>query len=754
MALSLLLLASAQRPRRLAVSTETVRRLQSGGAGAYGAEIYDETAECKWDPYLGLKELGVHGSPSTCAVTAGEAGCTLFMFAAEQPSWGCNCCSPNYGTKDHQTWSVYRVTDCTDPGVECTLPSDLLDDAMSTVQDYCDDDNPSASADTYLEAASVLHELVRNRDAHTGNDAKFQAAINTRHPRSSTFQASSILVPGACRTEPTKCNAGLVLFHQLRGLLLTESPPRSSDAFADSPRRRALFDDHRLFLADGGYLDDASMDAIHGFLDRLPPLLRTEGVQKGAKFVTMTISDTYACDGKCTEGSDDVSCDLLWFTARGFNSFDYGLGYTTEDAFEGSVESVYGDSMMTVVKHEVAHQFDRFVEADPDYWAWWEQIQAAATSSKDWPKCVKYTGSCQDATHAYFADPYYGPQEIIAGNVGNQYLLSSIAQLRVGISRLDQGTALPLAWFVFDVDLFARRPDGCTSLACLPWRGESLFYDYEDYEVEGVTTPICVRVTRDTHGRVETIDVPGCDDPIHIFYDDGDASRMPTGATVDPACAPSVLPADAVCTGPWWGPFGAPAPPSAPPVGSRPSMPGTDPPPDPDPPPSDPDPPPSDPDTPPSDPEPPPELEPPAPSPPPPSPSPPPSQPPGCYGRQVVWLADGSVVGGSDGKCKWRTWLCGKGCGTSYQGHGTSHPSRYQWHSEDCSCPVPTFTEVKAAADALPPPPSVPSCTPDPTCYDVEPPSGWENNNCAKQLAFTENCAKWRQHPREYCHKT
>ena len=178
MALSLLLLASAQRPRRLAVSTETVRRLESGGASAYGAEIYDETAECKWDPYLGLKELGVHGSPSTCAVTAGEAGCTLFMFAAEQPSWGCNCCSPNYGTKDHQTWSVYRVTDCTDPGVECTLPSDLLDDAMSTVQDYCDDDNPSTSADTYLEAASVLHELVRNRDAHTGNDAKFQAAIN------------------------------------------------------------------------------------------------------------------------------------------------------------------------------------------------------------------------------------------------------------------------------------------------------------------------------------------------------------------------------------------------------------------------------------------------------------------------------------------------------------------------------------------------------------------------------------------------
>ena len=142
-----------------------------------------------------------------------EAGCTLFMFAAEQPSWGCNCCSPNYGTKDHQTWSVYRVTDCTDPGVECTLPSDLLDDAMSTVQDYCDDDNPSASADTYLEAAGVLHELVRNRDAHTGNDAKFQAAINT-----AADDAAAVLVPGACRTEPPRQRRARA-FHQLRGLL-------------------------------------------------------------------------------------------------------------------------------------------------------------------------------------------------------------------------------------------------------------------------------------------------------------------------------------------------------------------------------------------------------------------------------------------------------------------------------------------------------------------------------------------------------
>ena len=88
MALSLLLFASAQRPRRLAVSTETVRRLESGGASAYGAEIYDETAECKWDYVRGLPDMGVHGSPSTCAVAAGEAGCTLFMFSTEQPS----CC--------------------------------------------------------------------------------------------------------------------------------------------------------------------------------------------------------------------------------------------------------------------------------------------------------------------------------------------------------------------------------------------------------------------------------------------------------------------------------------------------------------------------------------------------------------------------------------------------------------------------------------------------------------------------------------
>ena len=76
----------------------------------------------------------------------------------------------------------------------------------------------------------------------------------------------------------------------------------------------------------------------------------------------------------------------------------------------------------------------------------------------------------------------------------------------------------------------------------------------------------------------------------------------------------------------------------------------------------------------------------------------------------MIWEADGTKF---YDLCKDVTWLCGSGCGTSIQGHG-GDPSRYQWHSEDCSCPIPSFAEVKAAADTSPSPPA-PLAPPLPT---------------------------------------
>ena len=69
-----------------------------------------------------------------------------------------------------------------------------------------------------------------------------------------------------------------------------------------------------------------------------------------------------------------------------------------------------------------------------------------------------------------------------------------------------------------------------------------------------------------------------------------------------------------------------------------------------------------------------------------------------CHGRVVVWDALGFKL---EDKCKNAEYLCGKGCGTSTVMHDGYSMSRYQWEASDCSCPVPTFKEVKSIA--LPP---------------------------------------------------
>ena len=84
-----------------------------------------------------------------------------------------------------------------------------------------------------LEAATVLHELVKNRVAHSENDASFGAAL-----ASAVEDAAALLLPGGCRQAATACNNGLVALHQLRGLLALEDG-HGGRAFADSPNRQA-----------------------------------------------------------------------------------------------------------------------------------------------------------------------------------------------------------------------------------------------------------------------------------------------------------------------------------------------------------------------------------------------------------------------------------------------------------------------------------------------------------------------------------
>ena len=239
------------------------------------------------------------------------------------------------------------------------------------------------------------------------------------------------------------------------------------------------------------------------------------------------------------------------------------MGERTEDAFPAPF-SHRGDQQMTVARHEVAHQFDRVVKADAAFEATKTALRNAASKDEDWLRTWSGPNSPGGGSHPFFTN---APQELIASMAGNQYLMSTPTQLHLAAARLADGTStVSMGWFLFLVDLFTRRPDGCDGLSCLPADGTALWYVDGDHSLhDGYIEPTCVRLTRDgAGGRITSLTVPGCG-TIDFEYDgDGDETRIPSAASgFDTAsCTPDLSPDAAVCDAMWWEPMECPPCPS------------------------------------------------------------------------------------------------------------------------------------------------------------------------------------------------
>ena len=76
-----------------------------------------------------------------------------------------------------------------------------------------------------------------------------------------------------------------------------------------------MFDKHRVFVADGMWLNQDSMNSMMSFFDSLPEHLMTRGVQYDAPFATLTVKDAHKCN------ADPTVTSYLTVTKRGFNIF-------------------------------------------------------------------------------------------------------------------------------------------------------------------------------------------------------------------------------------------------------------------------------------------------------------------------------------------------------------------------------------------------------------------------------------------------
>ena len=137
------------------------------------------------------------------------------------------------------------------------------------------------------------------------------------------------------------------LLAQLKGflLLLDDGTAR---AFPDPADPHAvLWNAHRVLVNDNDWFNSDTMAAIQSFFDDLPTHLKEDGVLFDAPFATMTVRDTFKCNGENPAGG------ILGFTARGFNVFQVQAGSSDENAFPSDTPEplpVRGDLLLTVLR--------------------------------------------------------------------------------------------------------------------------------------------------------------------------------------------------------------------------------------------------------------------------------------------------------------------------------------------------------------------------------------------------------------------
>mmetsp|Transcript_10099 Transcript_10099/g.15127 ORF Transcript_10099/g.15127 Transcript_10099/m.15127 type:complete len:661 (-) Transcript_10099:292-2274(-) len=356
----------------------------------------------------------------SCTITE---GCNSFGFRHD---WlgRCHLCSWTYPRTDTScssttepchTWGL-RL----EGGVDA---ASILNDGIEQSTKICSGSLRNKDA---LELAQDLNVIVKKYgDGGFDSVSSFMSNLP-----SAAAQAAAVLLGETkkCRrkfTGPTRsCRYGGLVFHQLRAFLIYVDGGSASRAFPAGfdNYRKALLQNHQIFLADNGWMNNLTLQKINKFYSQLPLHMKTEGILYEAMFATQTVRDAWLCNGNFA-GS-------LGTSKRGFNVFQTQVGDSREQAFPNDTPNIPPsfDLQMTVTRHEVAHQFDRIIynRADSRLKDMKTMLTAASQGNDDsWLR--------SNVGDSYFQG---APQEIIASQVGNQYLASSSSQLRLAATRL------------------------------------------------------------------------------------------------------------------------------------------------------------------------------------------------------------------------------------------------------------------------------------------------------------------------------
>lgn len=291
----------------------------------------------------------------------------------------------------------------------------ILESSVLKAKNMCDVSVSRGTANIFQHAlntallapASSLHQIIKSRDEY--DEEPFSEAYEQ-----AVEDAIKILPLLTC-SRP--CSGILRL--QLQSMVFFNTFS-STLVFPDDVAREKLLHDFKVMLADNNFLTEDSVHAIYRVYEMLPDHLRPNDLDD-VTFAVQYFPNAYNC-----ESYDENLVDFTNFTYTTSPSIQWNVTSTQSFPIDTPMMPIPGDTLLTAVQHEFSARFYEVVASNPRlasmlnflYMTSVEGNHARHWLGKEGPEFFEKN-----------------PREILAIQIGRQYMFSSSSQLSLAVSR-------------------------------------------------------------------------------------------------------------------------------------------------------------------------------------------------------------------------------------------------------------------------------------------------------------------------------
>lgn len=258
-----------------------------------------------------------------------------------------------------------------------------------------------------LEPASSLHQIIKNRE-------NYEEESFTEAYEQAVEDAIQLLPQLTCQRPCTG-----ILKLQLQSMIFLNTFS-STAVFPTDTAREKLLHDFRVLLADNGFLTQDSVNAIYRVYEMLPNHLKPNHLEH-TNFAVQYFPGTFNC-----ESYDENLVDFTNVTYTTSPSIQLGVASTQYFPIDTPTMPPPGDTLSGAVQHEFSARFYEVAASNPRLLS---MLNFLYTKSVEGNHTRYWLGK---GSPEFFAR---NPREILAIQIGRQYMFSSSSQLSLAASR-------------------------------------------------------------------------------------------------------------------------------------------------------------------------------------------------------------------------------------------------------------------------------------------------------------------------------